>query len=310
MVALPIAVTPPAHALDENRVVTSFGGSSGWADPVTWPCPTAGAGPSAGTLVSGPGTPPLGSGSLQLQAAPNQQLELQLMMPRNPTGMTDFTVDAYGSGTWAARVLAYIPAATTGGAPTWLYDYVTYPSSGLSWSTVNLLTSVWYRFPYGSPNYDGSGSLTSLLGTGLPSGAVINISFMAVGCNLATAQTVHLDKVIIGYDGNRQITDFDPPPAPAPAAATVTAKPAKKVVKAGGKVVVKGTTTPARSGVKATLWRAGKKPKSLASATVDNGSFKIAKKLKKKGKYQLYVTIDADATTQSATSSTFRVRVK
>jgi len=321
-----------AHADTETTVIDSVGPGSEWDTVRPVVCGSTQTGTGTATLVTGPGQPPTGTGSLQLQAPAGQYVELFNTWGWDPFTLSELEVDANNSGVWSARVMVYTPAAQEGGEATWLYDLYTDGALNASWHTVDLMaaTTDWYRYEFG--DYGTApvhGSLSSLLAIA-PAGSRFEYSLQAFGCGHGTTQTAYLDNQVWGFsNGDRWVNDFEqpvsaqvppggqpptgqPPTGQPPATllpATVTAKPAKKAVRAGRKLVVKGSTSPAKDGQRVTLWQVGKKAKRLGTGVVHGASFKLVKRLKKPGRYKLYVTVDADATSLSGTSAVFKVRV-
>ncbi|QLQ09116.1 MAG: hypothetical protein HZY75_00465 [Nocardioidaceae bacterium] len=85
----------------------------------------------------------------------------------------------------------------------------------------------------------------------------------------------------------------------------------KKKTKKGAKLTVDATTTPARSGAKATLWKQGKKTNAVLARGIvkANGKFRLVTSLKP-GTYKVFVTVAAGAGNTKATSVVKVITVK
>ena len=205
--------------------------------------------------VSGPGTPPQGSGSLRFTRQDNGLISgLAFVSGRD---LSDLAATLHGSfrSDFTGEAMA---ALIRFGSPTWK-GFATAPLAADTWTPVDFTT---VDFDWSS---DGGGSMTGTISEFITAHGAGSVGGIIGGghCAESPAGKVFLDDIGIGAGTNTQIIDFEPL-----IATTLAISSSKPTITSGGSVTLRTTLKGAGSAIQDGAVQLFHKPFGAASYTM------------------------------------------
>jgi hypothetical protein len=259
--SLPLAV-PPAVAVGHTTIVSRTGLPNGVTAGAS-PCEVSGTPKDTITHVKGPGTPPLGVGSLEVKPNASAADGVLVAMTQNQLHhLTTLKVntDYLGSG---GEFLAGVQF-TDGSDLDLLY---TAPGSG--WHSTNLLTATLVWQDFNTSEVLGHGTLAEYEAA-RPDATVVNWGAFDFDCEINAASDFAVDDFQVATGGGTTIYDFEPP-----LTAKLSGHASDSSVRAGTKVTITGTLKGSGKPLKNEKLALYRKPagttkfKKIGSATTD-----------------------------------------
>jgi hypothetical protein len=248
------ALLAPQSAHAASSSATTVVGRAGVPSPLETNNLSCGANHGTYQNVIGPGTPPLGTGSLTIGT------------PKDTGAGVDASVSApLPSGLSAASISTSVPTADAGDAyasidvsfPNNITDQLVaeLPATG-AWTRTNLLSATLSWYDENGEPLNGTAGTLAAFAAAHPGGTVVDIELEIDACSSATPLSISVDDFTVGVAGANTTVDFEPT-TPQPGVITTrldhTAIAARKPVTLGATVTSAGLPV---NGQSMQLWAA------------------------------------------------------